>query len=175
MEFRKINQNDAQKVSELINEMNQNLINPAWFLPMSGDISDVIKMINKDRFYIIGAFDGKKLAGIASLDYKNGKITEKYPFPTWCDVKTMAKFSFFIVAIQYRGKGLMFKMLEEIYKIALCQGFKFACCIVHNDNYPSRKNLLKIGFEDYMKIESETPFPRNLMLMTLNNKSFAIK
>lgn len=167
MEFKKITQTDAQKLSELINEMNENLPNPAWFLPMHGNISAVRKMINKSRFYIIGAFKGDDLAGIASLDYKNGKLLEKYPFPSWCDISKLVEFSFSIVALKYRGRGLMFTMLKEIYKIALCQGFEFACCTVHNDNYPSKKNLLKIGFKDYLKIEQETPFPRNLMLMHL--------
>lgn len=167
MEFRRITQTDTQKVADLINEMNENLPNPAWFLTMSGDLSHVSKMIDKERFYIIGAFEGDDLAGIASLDYKNGKLPEKYTFPSWCDINKLVEFSFSIVSLKYRGKGVMFKMLEEIYRIALSQGFKFACCTVHNDNYPSKKNLLKIGFEDYLKVESDTPFPRDLMLMRL--------
>lgn len=168
MYFRKITTLDAEKLSGLIKEMNENLVNKSWFLTMESDLNNVIKMINNDRFYILGAFDGEDLAGIASLDYKNGKLPQKYEFPNWCEINKMVEFSFSIVALKYRGKGLMYDLLKKIKEIAISQGFEFACCTVHNDNYPSKKNLLKIGFSYYMSIEQYTEFPRNLMLMKLN-------
>ena len=170
MEFRKVTEKDAKQLCSLIEEMNNNLSNKAWFITMESDMDNVTKMINKERFYILGAFDGEKLAGIASLDYKNGKMPEKYEFPDWCNIKEMVEFAFSIVALEYRGKGLMFEMLQEINKIAIEQGYKYACCTVHNDNHPSKKNLLKIGFEYYMSIAQDTEFPRDIMLMKLNSK-----
>ena len=167
MEFRKVAEKDAEQLCSLIDEMNNNLPNKAWFLTMESDMDNVKQMINKERFYILGCFDGEKLVGIASLDYKNGEMLEKYKFPDWCNVKEMVEFAFSIVALEYRGKGLMFEMLQEIKKIAVSQGFKYACCTVHKDNYPSKKNLLKIGFHSYMSVTQNIEFPRDIMLMKL--------
>ncbi len=167
MEYKKISIKDASKLSLLIKEMKDNLTNKSWFLPMESDIESVKEMINKTRFYILGAFDGENLAGIASLDYKNGKMPEKYPFPSWCDVSKMVEFSFCIVGVKYRGKGLMYEMLKKIREIAISQKYEFACCTVHNDNYPSKKNLLKIGFKYYMSVEQGSNYPRDILLMRL--------
>lgn len=167
MIYKKLTTIDKEKLAGLIKEMNENLFNKAWFLPMESDLESVEKMINKSRFYILGAFSGSDLAGIASIDYKNGNLPNKYKFPEWCDINKMVEFSFSIVAMQYRGKGLTFKMLNKIKEIAILQGFEYACCTVHKDNYPSKKNLLKIGFKCYMSIQQDTDFPRELMLMKL--------
>lgn len=167
MIYRKITSADKEKLADLIKEMNENLLNKTWFLPMESDLESVEKMINKSRFYILGAFDGDNLAGIASLDYKNGKLPEIYKFPDWCDTNKMVEFAFSIVALQYRGKGLMFEMLNKIKEIAISQGFEYACCTVHKDNYPSKKNILKMGFEYCMSINQNTDFPRDILLMRL--------
>ena len=167
MIYRKISQSDAVQLSLLIKEMNDNLVDKSWFLTMESDLESVKKMIDKERFYILGAFNGEELAGITSLDYKNGKLPEKYEFPDWCNISEMVEVAFTIVALKYRGQGLMFKLLQEIEKIAIDQGFKFACCTVHNDNYPSKKNLIKDGFEYYKSIGQNTDFPRNIMLKKL--------
>lgn len=167
MIYRKITSADKEKLADLIKEMNENLLNKTWFLPMESDLESVEKMINKSRFYILGAFDGDNLAGIASLDYKNGKLPEMYKFPDWCDTNKMVEFAFSIVALQYRGKGLMFEMLNKIKEIAISQGFEYACCTVHKDNYPSKKNILKMGFEYCMSINQNTDFPRDILLMRL--------
>lgn len=172
MIFKRIDKSHALELSGLIEEMNNNLPNKAWFLTMESDLKSVEKMISKERFYILGAFEGNKLAGIASLDYKNGKMPEKYTFPKWCETNQMVEFAFSIVAMQYRGQGLMYKMLQEIYKIAVSQGYKYACCTVHKDNYPSKKNLIKIGFKYYMSIEQDSEFPRDIMLMKLVENSY---
>ncbi len=167
MKFRRITEKDVAQVSKLIDEMNRNLEDPSFFMTMESDLPSVQKMISKERFLILGAFENGKLAGISALDFKNGKLPEKYRFPVWCDVTRMVEFSFNIVGLEFRGKGLMFQMLTEIKKVALSMGFEFACATVHKDNIASRKTLEKIGLEFYREVELETPFPRNLMLMKL--------
>ena len=68
------------------------------------------------------------------------------------DASKMVEFSFCIVGVKYIGKGLMYEMLKKIREITISQKYEFACCTVHNDNYPSKKNLLKIGFKYYMSV-----------------------
>lgn len=111
---------------------------------MSSGVENAAQMINKQRFYILGAFDGQKLAGIISLDYKCGKLPQKYNFPSWCNTDKMVEFAFTIVATQYRGQGLMFELLQQIKQIAIYQGYEYACCTVHKDNYPSKKMCKKL-------------------------------
>lgn len=54
MIYRKITSADKEKLADLIKEMNENLLNKTWFLPMESDLESVEKMINKSRFYILG-------------------------------------------------------------------------------------------------------------------------
>ncbi len=166
-EYRKIEQKDAEKLSKLNCEMNQNLENPSWFLTMSSDLEHAKKMINSENFFILACFDDENLAGIASLDFKKRKLGEDLKFPGNIDDSKMLTFSFSIVGMEYRGLGLMFEMLKKIKGHAIDMGFEHANCTVHKDNYPSWKNLKKLGFEYYASIDQNKEFPRDVYLLDL--------
>ena len=158
IQIRKLTDNDILALSSLIDEMNKNLENPEWFLPMSATVE-------KARFSIYGFFIDGYLAGVFSLDYKNGKLPERMEFP--CDVSKMVEFSFGIVAIKYRGNGIMHYALDFLQKEAKSQGFQYACASVNPDNYPSRNNLIKIGMEKIGFIDNDGKYPRDIMLLEL--------
>ncbi len=167
MEFRKLTKNDAAAFQILVKDLNKNLTNSAWFLPMPTSILELETMLSKERFFILGAFENGNLIGVGSLDYKNGKLPSNYDFPAWCNVEKMVEFAFFIVLSSHRGKGIMMQLLQEVNNIALSQGYEFACCTVHENNLPSKKNLEKFGFLPYINIEQQTPYPRSLLLKPL--------
>jgi hypothetical protein len=61
MEIRQLEKIDAKEFSALIVDMYAHLENLEWFSPMPYDIESVETMIEKPRFYIVGAFENGEL------------------------------------------------------------------------------------------------------------------
>lgn len=72
--IRELSEQDSTQFSELIIDMYAHLENLEWFSPMPYDEESVRQIIANPRFYIVGAFAGSKLVGVASLDYKCGNL-----------------------------------------------------------------------------------------------------
>lgn len=147
MEIRQLTNDDIEEFSALIIDMYAHLENLEWFSPMPYDYENVKNMINKDRFYIIGAFEGDTLCGVSSLDYKCGKLIGKIDFPKDCNTNSLVEIGFNMVHSEHRGKGIMKQMVEHLLNKITNDGFEWAFSKVHKDNFASSKSLIKNGFE----------------------------
>lgn len=149
MIIRKLNDNDVQKFCNLIINMYSNLENLEWFSPMPFDYENVKNMINKERFYVVGAFEGDKLIAVGSLDYKCGKLIGKIDLPKECNTEKLVEMAFTMVHSEHRGKGIMKMLLAHLLEKIKIDGFEWAFGKVHKDNLASSTSLIRKGFEIY--------------------------
>ena len=157
--IRQLKVEDTQKFCELIVDMYSHLENLEWFSPMPYDYDNVKSMIENDRFYIIGCFDGDTLCAVSSLDYKCGKLIGKVEFPKECNLDSIVEIGFNMVHSSYRGKGLMKLMVANLLDKIETDGFMWAFAKVHKDNFASSKSLIKNGFE--IRLDYSKPVKRN--------------
>lgn len=147
MFIKHLTEEHAEAFCDLIVDMYSHLENLEWFSPMPYDLNNVKTMMNKERFYIIGAFEGDTLCGVSSLDYKCGKLIGKIDFPKECNTDSLVEIGFTMVHSKHRGKGIMKQMVEHLLNKIKSDGFEWAFGKVHKDNFASSKSLLKNGFE----------------------------
>ena len=161
MEVRQLEKTDAKAFSALIVDMYAHLENLEWFSPMPYDETSVETMIEKPRFYIVGAFENDELCAVSSLDYKCGKLIGKIDLPQDCNTDKLVEIGFNIVHSKHRGKGIMKLLVSHLLEKIVADGFEWAFAKVHQDNFASSKSLIKNGFEifsDYAKPVSKEDF-----------------
>lgn len=161
MEIRQLLKEDAKQFSALIVDMYAHLENLEWFSPMPYDEESVAEMIEKPRFYIVGAFENGELCGVSSLDYKCGKLVGKIDFPPDCNTDSLVEMAFNIVHSGHRGKGIMKLLVAHLLEKLKADGYEWAFSKAHQDNHASLKSLIKNGFEifnDYKKPVSKEDF-----------------
>ena len=147
MEFRKLEERDVCEFSELIENMYSGLENLEWFTPMPFDEESVLNMIQKPRFYILGAFEDDKLVGVSSLDYKCGKLLGKIDFPTDCDTEKLVEIGFNLVHLDYRGNKIMQRLMQKLIEKLQNDGYEWVFVKVHKDNIASNKSCYNLGFK----------------------------
>ena len=149
MEFRKLTNNNTKEFCELIKNMYSHLENLEWFTPMPFDAESVKNMLEKPRFYIVGAFENGELCGVSSLDYKCGKLIGKINFPAEVDTESLVEIGFNMVHSNHRGKGIMKQMVSYLLEKCKADGFKWIFSKVHKDNFASFLSLEKNGFSAF--------------------------
>lgn len=149
--IRQLTAEDAKSFSNLILNMYSNLNNLEWFSPMPFDEENVKGMIENPRFYIVGYFEGDVLCAVGSLDYKCGKLIGKVDFPKECNTDKLVELGFHIVHTDYRGNGIMKKLVSYLLDKITKDGFEWAFGKVHKDNFASSTSLIRNGFEIFEK------------------------
>ena len=152
--IRQLTLEDAEQFRQVIIDMYSHLQNLEWFSPMPFDEENVKGMIQHPRFYIIGYFEGDKLCGVSSLDYKCGKLIGKIDFPKDCNTDKLVELAFNMVRFDSQGQGIMKKMIAHLLEKIKNDGFEWVFSKVHKDNFASSKSLMKNGLEiycDYVK------------------------
>jgi RimJ/RimL family protein N-acetyltransferase len=165
MEIRQLKASDTKQFCALVKNMYSHLENLEWFSPMPFDEESVVTMLEKPRFYIIGAFENNELCGVSSLDYKCGKLIGKINFPEGCNTDKLVEIGFNIVHSKHRGKGIMKTLVSHLINKLKDDGFEWAFAKVHKDNFASSKSLQKNGFEifeSYAKPVSKIEFEQLL-------------
>lgn len=161
MEFRKLEERDVCEFSELIENMYSGLENLEWFTPMPFDEENVLNMIQKPRFYILGAFEDNKLVGVSSLDYKCGKLLGKMDFPENCNTEKLVEIGFNLVHLDYRGNKIMQKLIQQLLEKLKQDGYEWVFVKVHKDNIASNKSCYNLGFKlwkEYRKSVNKEEF-----------------
>lgn len=161
MEIRQLTTDNTEEFCALIKNMYSNLENLEWFTPMPFDAENVKNMLEKPRFYIVGAFENDVLCGVSSLDYKCGKLIGKIDFPADVDTESLVEIGFNMVHSNHRGKGIMKQMVAHLLKKCSADGFKWVFSKVHKDNFASFLSLEKNGFSvfaNYKKSVDKSDF-----------------
>ena len=172
MLIRQLHIDDTQSFCNLIVNMFSDLENLEWFSPMPYDFNNVKSMLENPRFYIIGVFDNNQLVAVSSFDYKCGKLIGKINFPSNCNTNKLVEIGFTMVHSEYKGQGIMKKMVKFLVDKAKCDGFEWIFGKVHKNNFASSKSLQKNGFnihcpytkpvskEDFVSLSSQDFFSK---------------
>ena len=140
---------DSKQFCDLIINMYSNLENLEWFSPMPYDLDNVKSIIENPRFFIIGYFQDGVLCAVSSFDYKCGKLIGKIDLPKECNTNKLVEIGFTMVHSNYRGNGLMKKMVAYLTNKAKEDGFEWIFGKVHKDNLASSKSFLNNGFNKF--------------------------
>ena len=145
--IRELTIEDAEQFAELIKNMYSDLENLEWFSPMPFDVENVRNMLTNPRFYVIGYYDNDILCGVSSLDYKCGKLIGKVDFPKECDTSKLVEIGFTMVHSNYKGNGIMKKLVAHLLNKIKEDGFLWVFGKVHKDNLASSTSIIRNGFE----------------------------
>ncbi len=151
MKFRTLKTEDAKEFSALIQNMYNNLENLEWFSPMPYDEENVRAMIENPRFFILGAFEGNELCAVSSFDFKCGKLIGQNCMPTYCTLDNTAEIGFTMVKSNFKGQGIMKRLIKELERCALTFGKQYLFGKVHIDNLASYKSFLSCGFSEFSR------------------------
>ena len=149
--IKQLTTNDIEKFCNLIVNMYSNLENLEWFTPMPYDFKNVKSIIENPRFFIVGYFEGDVLCGVSSFDYKCGKLIGKVEFPKECNTNKLVEIGFTMVHSDYRGNGIMKKLVGYLIEKAKADGFEWIFAKVHKNNFASSKSLIYNGFAKSIK------------------------
>lgn len=103
-------------------------------------------MFDEDYAPLLGAYDGDKFVAIAQL-YVDQEMLKEFKEVLEISDKKVCELGGNLVLPNYRGKGLMFKMIQIQREWAKDLGFEYIISMAHTDNIGSLKSLEKLGLE----------------------------
>ena len=154
-QIRQLKESDTNSFIELIVDIYSNLDDLEWFGKMPIDHKNIINIIKSDRFFILGAFLEGKLASISSFDYKCGKILDKINFENKIRNSKIAEIGFTLTHSDYRKKGLMKLLVNELLKKAKRDNFNYVFAKIHKENIASLRGCLNSGFKIHSTLKKE--------------------
>ena len=161
---RQLNKNDEIKLFNLINQIEKNLNDPKFWLP--------INIISKNHFfdddwtYFLGVFDNDELIGASALFFNEHEFGESL---SHCkNVKIpIAEIGRCMILPSYRGNNLIYKLNNKLIKIAKEKGIKTVLATIHPKNIPSQLSFAKLGFKTETTIVKNNDYVRDVLLFEL--------
>lgn len=145
--YKEIEKKDEKQLRKLITTVLDNLERTEFFIPY--EEWELEQIFDKQYAPLHGAYDGEKLVGIAQLYVKREMLQE------FIDVLGLNEYKVCelggnLVLPEYRGMGIMGKLIEIQTNLAKELGFDYIISMAHPDNIGSNKALQKLGLE-YVK------------------------
>lgn len=109
---------------------------------------DFIQALTADNQFMYGVYVGKSLVAQSILEFpKDGETTDVQEYTKGYKNSDVAIYRAVLVDPDYRGRGLMMRMLQAREDMAIMSGKKLAVCKVSADNSFSWTNVLKHGMQ----------------------------
>jgi len=166
LEIRQLNKSDEISLINLINEIENSLIDKTWWLPIKKEARE--NFFNKEWTIFYGAFENSKLIGASALflnEYEYGETVSYLNI----DKKSVGEVGRCMVHPDYRGKNLLFIINSRIIEEAKEKKLNYLVATAHPENIASNKSLKKTGFKIMKTIVKEKIYPRNILLLEINN------
>lgn len=148
--YKKIEKKDEKQLRELIKVVLDNLVNPDFFIPYAE--WELEQIFDESYAPLHGAYDGDKLVGMAQLYVRQDFLSE-YKEVLGISNYTACELGGNLLLPEYRGKGIMHKLIEMQSELAKEMGFDYIISMAHPENIASKKNLEKAGLE-FIKTET---------------------
>jgi len=145
--YKEIEKKDEKQLRELISTVLGNLERPEFFIPY--EEWELEQIFDKNYAPLYGAYDGDKLVGMAQLYVKREMLQEFIDVLGLNDYK-VCELGGNLVLPEYRGMGIMRKLIEMQAELARELGFDYVISMAHPDNIGSNKALQRLGLE-YVK------------------------
>lgn len=145
--FKKVPKQDELQLRNIINVVLGGLERPEFFIPY--EEWEIKKMFEEDYAPLLGAYDGDKLVAMAQL-YVDQDMLKEFKEVLGIADKKVCELGGNLVLPEYRGQGLMFKMIQIQHEWAKELGYDYIISMAHPDNIGSLKSLEKLGLQ-YIK------------------------
>ncbi|MBS5956494.1 MAG: GNAT family N-acetyltransferase [Clostridiales bacterium] len=162
--------NDSQVLSEIIESAFREIERKEWFV---ADDSESIRCLIKEEKGIAykaverntGEVAGVLIAAMYGMGEENlghdiGLAKE--------ELKTVAHMESVAVLPKYRGYGLQYSLMQEAQKELVLRGFRYLMCTIHPDNFYSKSNAVRQGYEVVMTKEKYGGYIRDILLKKLD-------
>jgi GNAT superfamily N-acetyltransferase len=164
LEFKEVPKTDKEQVLGLIGIVISELENKEYFIPY--EQWELDSLFDKNYAPIHGAYDGKKLVGIAQLYVKQEMLSE---------LKEVTELTEYVVCVlggnlilpEYRGFGITTKLQTMQLELAKRQGFDYIISIAHPNNIGSLRTLEKIGLKYLRTTSVANGYLRNVYIKKL--------
>lgn len=162
MEIRKLEKSDNQKLEDLIKNVEDNLEDETFWLPITDKSRE--HFFEESWTYFLGAFEGDELIGAAGLFFNEHEFGESCKA---LGIKTdkIAQYGRAMMRSDYRNKGIMKQILGNLLEYAKKIGIKKIIATVHPNNIPSQKVLTNFKFENKLKVIKNNRYERYIFLL----------
>ena len=161
MIIREINLSDEKQLDSLIEEVESNLENRLFWLP----ISDTSRshFFDATWTHFVGAFDHDTLVAAVGLFFNENEYGENIEALHLTNDKC-AEIGRAMVKVDYRHQGLMQILTEKLMEYAKECGVEKLVATVYPDNIPSQRTFFKLGFEKQGYIVKKNDYERDIFL-----------
>lgn len=164
MEIRKLEKSDSQKLEDLIKNVEDNLEDETFWLPITDKSRE--HFFEESWTYFLGAFEGDELIGAAALFFNEHAFGENCKALGIKNDK-IAQYGRAMMRLDYRNKGIMKQILGNLLEHAKKIGIKKIVATVHPNNIPSQKVLTNFKFENKLKVVKNNRYERYIFLLEL--------
>ena len=164
MYCRKLEKEDAKILFDLIDQIEGNLQNQKWWLP----INEVSRrhFFDNEWTYFIGLFDNEKLIGAGGLFLNEHEFGES--LKSCKDVVfPVAEMGRGMILPEYRGHNYSLDIIKELIKVAKTKGIKTILVTSHPDNEAGQCPFFKVGAKKVARIVKNNDFERDILLFTI--------
>lgn len=164
MEIRKLEKSDSQKLEDLIKNVEDNLEDETFWLPITDKSRE--HFFEESWTYFLGAFDGDELIGAAGLFFNEHEFGESCK-ALGIKNDNIAQYGRAMIRSDYRNKGIMKQILGNLLEHAKKIGIKKIVATVHPKNIPSQKVLTNFKFDNKLKVVKNNRYERYIFLLEL--------
>ena len=167
MQVKKLNSNDQQALTELIDITEANLRDKVFWYPISDTSREHFLDDKWTNFF--GIFDQNKLIAAAGLFYNDNEYGESAKVLHLGD-HNIAEIGRIMTRPEYQHKGYMNIILSEIVKYAQTISLDYLIATVHPQNTPSYKALEKIGMHKKAHCIKHETYERDILVLNIHTK-----
>ena len=160
---------DAEMMADIIEKVWEHIDNKHWFIADDSEYTTRIlkegsslgyKAVEKDSGAVAGVF----IVVLPGMKEENlgrdiGLAQE--------ELKKVAHMESVAILPSYRGNGLQYSMMQRGEADLKKMGYKYLMCTVHPDNYYSRNNVIRQGYEVVLTKEKYGGYIRDILLKKL--------
>lgn len=164
LNFKKICENDRDKIENLINNVIDNLDRKEFFVPYAQWELD--RMFDESYAPLFGCYDKDKLVGMVQLYVDQEFLKEDKEVLDLIDCK-VCELGGALILSEYRNKGIVKKLTRMQIELAKDLGFEYIISMVHPDNIYSKKALERLGLKYIKTKKFSNGFLRDIYCMKL--------
>ena len=164
LEFRRLKDDDENKLNALINVIETDLSDAAWWLPLKAKAKEHFFDLNWTIFQ--GAFDSGELVGACGLFLNPFEYGECADY-IGASYNHTAEIGRCMVHPNYRGQNIMLSLNKILLKEAKNLNRTTIIATVHPDNISSNTSLIKLGMKVEKTIVKQKIYPRNILQMEI--------
>lgn len=167
MVIRKLKIDDNAQLEELIEEIEVNLDNTTFWLPITPK--------SREHFWddewtcFLGAFEKNKLIGALGLFLNENEFGESKEYLEISDIR-VAEYGRAMVSVSNRNKGVMSELSIELLKHAKEIGIKYVIATVHPQNIASQMVVKSLGFQKKGFVIKSEIYERDIMLLEIEDE-----